>query len=88
MATDRREFTQLFLCNIPVFCRYAQNTVRPCSCGDQAVTHRHTHTHTPTPTHTHKKTTITLRLHAQVNNNYMIIYIYMYMMAHRKWPKF
>ena len=56
MATDRREFTQLFLCNIPVFCRYAQNTVRPCSCGDQAVTHRHTHTHTqedyynPSPT--------------------------------------
>ena len=42
---------------IPVFCRYAQNTVRPCSCGDQAVTHRHTH----------KKTTITLCLRSRVN---------------------
>ena len=71
MATDRREFTQLFLCKqdefrtncfyflpviIPVFCRYAQNAVRPCNCGDQAVTH------------THKKTTITLCLRARVGN--------------------
>ena len=24
---------------ISVFCKYAQNTVRPCSCGDKAVTH-------------------------------------------------
>ena len=45
---------------IPAFCIYAQNTVRPCSCGDQAVTHTHTHTA--------QKTTITLRLCARVNN--------------------
>ena len=43
---------------IPVFCRYAQKAVRPCSCGNQAVTHRHTdtQTHTHTRTHTHKHT--------------------------------
>ena len=40
---------------IPAFCRYAQNTVRPCSCRDQAVTQ----------THTHQKTTTTLRLRAR-----------------------
>ena len=43
---------------IPVFCRYAQKAVRPCSCVDQAVTH----------TQTHQMTTITLRLRARVNN--------------------
>ena len=53
------------LVTIPVFYRYAQNTVRPCSCGDQAVTHMYGATsHDAVPLI--KKTVLTLLLLLQV----------------------